>query len=194
MLICSFPNTILGSALHWRNPRRYRWFHPLIASKPLLCSQGSKQQRTSLAVPQQQQQQHQNSIVPLYRAPRPQWQMAVQQQQHTQFPAWAERYRRQVRSLPQGVAALHNLLHSVEHLLQKAEHCGSHSGVMKAYLGLGLVDLTSQAWQQCMAQLQEQQSKVRLGTACANTPQQQIWLSAQAFCAGEVVGWLACPF
>lgn len=87
--------------------------------------------------------------------------MAVQQQQHQQFPAWAERYRRQVRSLPQGVAALHKLLHSVEHLLQKAEHCGSHSGVMKAYLGLGLVDLTSQAWQQRMAQLQEQQSKVR---------------------------------
>lgn len=100
-------------------------------------------------------------LPPIQRAPRPQQQAVQQYQQHVEFPAWAERYRRQVRSLPQGVTALYNLLHAVEHLLLKAEHCGSHSGVMKAYLGLGLVDLTSQAWQKRSAQLQEQEKQVR---------------------------------
>lgn len=104
-------------------------------------------------------------LPPIQRARRPQQQLVVQHQQHVEFPAWAERYRRQVRSLPQGVAALHNLLHAVDRLLQRAEHCGSHNGVMKAFLGLGLIDLTSQAWQQRSVQLQEQQNKVRLVVA-----------------------------
>jgi hypothetical protein len=84
-----------------------------------------------------------------------------QGQQQQSLPAWAEVYSRQVRSLPQGVTALHNLLRAVEHLLTKADNCGHHSGVMKAYLGLGLIDITSQAWKQRTAQLQEQQDKVR---------------------------------
>jgi hypothetical protein len=127
---------------------------PQVLSKPQRRQQTLRQPSRVVQLP------------PIQRARKPQQQQAVQQhQQHVEFPAWADRYRRQVRSLPQGMAPLHNLLHSVDRLLQRAENCGSHSGVMKSYLGLGLIDLTSQAWQQRSAQLQEQQNKV--GIACA---------------------------
>lgn len=100
---------------------------------------------------------------PIQRAPRPARQLpsaAGEQQQHDPLADWAEAFRRQVRALPQGPAALHNLLRAVDHLLHRAENCGSHSGVMKAYLSLGLVDLTAQAWQQHTEQLQQQQHTV----------------------------------
>lgn len=120
------------------------------SAKPQLRSQTASRQPVRIVLP------------PIQRAPRPQRQGVVQQgQQQQSLPAWAEVYSRQVRSLPQGVTALHNLLRAVEHLLTKADNCGHHSGVMKAYLGLGLVDITSQAWKQHTAQLQEQQDKVR---------------------------------
>jgi hypothetical protein len=130
----------------------------------VLCPQViSKPQRVQQTL---RQPYHAVQLPPIQRARKPQQQQAVQQhQQHLEFPAWADRYRRQVRSLPQGMAPLHNLLHSVDRLLQRAEHCGSHSGVMKAYLGLGLIDLTSQAWQQRLARLHELKDKV--GTAVA---------------------------
>jgi hypothetical protein len=119
------------------------------SSKPQLRSQTASRQPVRIVLP------------PIQRARRPQHHVVVKQKQQQQsLPDWAEVYSRQVRSLPQGVVALHNLLRAVEHLLTKADNCGHHSGVMKAYLGLGLIDITSQAWQQRTAQLQEQQDKV----------------------------------
>lgn len=106
---------------------------------------------------------------PIYRAPRPAWQVHEQQQDAAALPDWAEVYRRQVGSLPQGLTALRSLLRAVEHLMHRAEHCGSHSGVMQAYLNLGLIDLTSQAWQQRSAQLQEYQHTVSVIAAAGST-------------------------
>lgn len=108
-------------------------------------------------------QQRIAQVPSLQRAPRQQHVVQQQQCQRADaLPAWAERFRRQVRALPQGQAALYNLLHAVEHLLQKAQHCGEHSGVMRAYLALGLIDVTSRAWQQRSAQLADMKNKVRL--------------------------------
>jgi hypothetical protein len=108
---------------------------------------------------------------PIYRAPRPAWQVLEQQQDAAALPDWAEVYRRQVGSLPQGLTALRSLLRAVEHLMHRAEHCGSHSGVMQAYLNLGLIDLTSQAWQHRSAQLQEYQHTVGVIAAAGSTLQ-----------------------
>lgn len=109
----------------------------------------------------------QSRTLPFQRAPRPQWTRQVisqQQQQQHKLSEWSHRFQRQVRALPQGKTALINLLQAVEALLAKAEHCGSHSAVMKAYLCLGLVDITSQAWQERAAQLEDAQDKV--GVVC----------------------------
>jgi hypothetical protein len=81
---------------------------------------------------------------------------------NTGLPYWARQFLRQVQTLPQGKLALHQLLSTVQRLMDKAATLSrrSHSQVIKAYLLLAAVDISEKAWKQRSLELQLSQEKL----------------------------------
>lgn len=100
------------------------------------------------------------------------------------LPPWAGRFRRQLHALPQGEEALVRLLAAVDGLLVKAQHCGPHSAVLRAYITLGTIDLVAQAWQQRTAELRKVCWYVALGLCACG------WAAGAALSVGS--GTSAC--
>eukprot|EP00775_Hariotina_reticulata_P002744 gene2744-3038_t len=81
---------------------------------------------------------------------------------NTSLPHWARRFLRQVKTLPQGKLALHQLLISVQRLMDKSAAVPDqqHSKVIKAYLLLAVVDIVERAWRCRSQQLHLYQGKL----------------------------------